>query len=158
MSRWRDVKQGRESCLKQKTKPLPQFTISSVPDRLKAFITDTFMILMPLMYIVFYLIMGSREEFAKHMLLGWIYIFIPHFFFILGFWFFKGQTPGYKAYNIKLVNKELQRPTLFQLILRYCIFFLSIFFPAGLLFCFMRKDKKNMHDIFSGTMPIKIEA
>jgi uncharacterized RDD family membrane protein YckC len=157
MSRWRDVKQGRDSGSKQKEKPL-HFTISSVPDRLKAFTTDTFMILMPLMYIVFYLIMGSREEFSAHKLLGWLYIFIPHFFIILGFWFFKSQTPGYKAYDIKLVTNELQKPSLLRLILRYIIFFLSCIFPAGLLFCFIRKDKKNLHDILSQTMPINIEG
>lgn len=155
MSRWRDVKQGKRQIKKEKS--LPQFHISTILSRIKAFITDSFMILMPLMYIVFYLIMGSREEFAAHKLLGWLYIFIPHFFIILGFWFFKSQTPGYKAYNIKLVTNTLQKPSLFQLTLRYVVFFVSFILPAGLLFCFIRKDKKNLHDILSQTMPIHIE-
>lgn len=157
MSRWRDVKQGRETHKIEKEKPLPTFTISRPLDRFKAFVTDSFMILMPLMYFVFYVVMGSREEFAENMLLGWLYIFVPHFLIVITLYKLKGQTPGYKQYDIKVVNTKIETPTLTQLILRYVIFTLSIFFPAGLFFCFMRKDKKNMHDILSGTIPVKVD-
>ena len=157
MSRWRDVKQGRKNETVRKEKSLPDFTISPILDRFKAFITDTFMILMPIMYFVFYIVMGSREEFSEHMLQGWFYIFIPHFIIVILFYMYKGQTPGYKQYGIKIVTSTLEKPTFLQLSLRYILFGLSFFFPAGLLFCFMRKDKKNMHDILSSTIPIHIE-
>ncbi len=156
MSRWRDIKQGKTSLKKEKKKSL-KFTISPPINRVKAFITDTFMLLMPLMYIVFYLIMGSREEFAQNMLMGWIYIFVPHFFLITGFWYFKGQTPGYKAYDIKLVNTQLKSPTVFQLIIRYFAFVLSTVLVAGLFLAIARKDKKTLHDLISGTMLIQVE-
>lgn len=154
MSRWRDVKHNKIA--KKEEKP-PTFIISPPVNRVKAFITDTFMLLMPLLYIVFYMIMGSREEFAENMLFGWIYIFVPHFLIIMSFWFFKSQTPGYKAYSIKLVDKNLKKPSLFQLTIRYFSFAISIILVAGLLFAIFRKDKRTLHDLVSGTMLIQID-
>jgi len=155
MSRWRDVKHNK---IVAKEEKIPSFAISPVVNRIKAFITDTFMLLMPLLYIVFYMVMGSREEFAENMLLGWIYTFVPHFLIIISFWFFKSQTPGYKAYDIKLVSKNLKKPSLFQLIVRYFAFALSTVLIAGLFFAIFRKDKKTLHDLISGTMPIQIDS
>ncbi len=157
MARWRDIKRGKIS-KKVKEIKLPPFTISPVVNRIKAFITDTFMLLMPLMYIVFYLVMGSREEFEEHMLLGWIYIFVPHFFIVITFWFFKSQTPGYKAYEIKLVDNKLQRPSLFKLVVRYFAFVLSTLLVGGLFLAIARKDKRTLHDLISGTMLIQLES
>ena len=157
MSRWRDVRRGkiRKKELKLET---PEFVVAPLVNRVKSFITDTFLLLMPLIYISFYLIMGSREEFAEHLLLGWASILVPHLLIIVGFWFFKSQTPGYKAYNIKLVDNNLQRPSVFQLIVRYFAFILSTFMFAGLILAIIRKDKRTLHDIISGTMLIQIEA
>lgn len=157
MSRWRDVRRGkiRKKELKLETS---EFVVAPLVNRVKSFITDTFLLLMPLIYISFYLIMGSREEFAEHLLLGWASILVPHLLIIVGFWFFKSQTPGYKAYNIKLVDNNLQRPSVFQLIVRYFAFILSTFMFAGLILAIIRKDKRTLHDIISGTMLIQIEA
>jgi len=154
MARWRDIKQGKTP---PKKLNIPSFIIAPLVYRVKAFITDTFMLLMPLMYVVFYLIMGSREEFAEHMIAGWMYIFVPHFFIIVGFWFVKGQTPGYKAYSIKLVDQNLQRPNLFKLLVRYFAFIPSAMLVFGLFLAITRKDKKTLHDLISGTMLIQIE-
>lgn len=154
--RWRDVRHGKVNEKKVKVKPLV-FTISPVMRRLKAFITDTFMILMPIVYFVFYAVMGSREEFSANMILGWLYIFVPHFFIIIGLWYFKGQTPGYKSQNMRLVDNNLQKPSLLKLIIRYFVFFISSLLVTGVILCLIRKDRKNLHDILSGTMPIQIE-
>jgi len=154
--RWRDVKHG--NIIQAKVKQIPlAFTIAPVFTRFKAFITDTFMILMPLMYFVFYVIMGSREEFSAEMILGWLYIFVPHFFIIMILWYFKGQTPGYKSQDIKIVDNNLQKPSVGKLLLRYIVFFLSAASITGIILCLFRKDKKNLHDLISGTMPITIE-
>lgn len=155
--RWRDVKHGKREPIKERKKPLASFTISPVLDRLKAFTIDTFMIMMPLMYLVFYVIMGSREEFSEQMLKGWLYIFVPHFFIIMIFYIFKSQTPGYKAYGIKLVTNTLEKPSFARLTVRYITFMLSALLVSGIILSLIRKDKKNLHDILSGTMPIKIE-
>jgi len=154
MSRWRDVRHNK--ILPKEKKPL-SFVISPPANRIKAFITDSFMLLMPILYLIFYVVMGSREEFAKHMLLGWIYILVPHFLIIIGFWYFKSQTPGYKAYDIKLVNNDLNKPTIIQLVIRYFTFLLSLLLVGSLFFAIFRKDKKALHDILSGTIPLQID-
>jgi uncharacterized RDD family membrane protein YckC len=97
--------------------------------------------------------MGSREEFRDHMLMVWIYIFIPHFFVVNAFLFFKGKTPGYKAYNIKLTNNKGEKPSLFSLTTRYIIFTISIIIPPLFLIMFFTKEKLGVHDILSGTIP-----
>jgi hypothetical protein len=75
-----------------------------ISKRLKAFIVDSFMLLMPIFYIVFYLVFGSRQGFAEHMVQGWLLVLTlllssPHSFFHA-----RGQTPGYKAYDIILID------------------------------------------------------
>jgi uncharacterized RDD family membrane protein YckC len=97
--------------------------------------------------------MGSRDVFRAHMLSGWFYILIPHFIIITLFLYIKGQTPGYKAYNIKLTDDKGRKPTLFSLIVRYIIFNISIIIPPFFLITFFTKDKLGIHDILSRTVP-----
>ncbi len=149
--RWRDTKKGKIRPKKETKIILP--LIAPIVNRVKAFLIDTFMIFMPLSYIVFYVIMGSREEFKFHMLTGWIYILIPHFIIITLFLWLKGQTPGYKAYNIKLVGLKHTKVTLLQIILRYIIFTLSLAFIPILFMPFFSKGKLALHDILSRTFP-----
>ena len=73
--RFRDVKQGRVTTPTQKSKKNSKS--STLPfatnfQKTKAAITDSFMLLMPIMYIVFYLVMGGREGFAEDKLMGWV--------------------------------------------------------------------------------------
>ena len=157
MARWRDVKQGniKNTPLKQKK----QNTITSscicsasLLDRFKAFITDTFMLTMPLMYIVFYFVMGSREEFALNRVLGWVYILVPHFVLIFSLWFFKQQTPGLKAYDLSIVDAYTgEKPSVVSLINRYIQTFISIFLILPMIFPFINKNKRTFQDLLSGT-------
>lgn len=154
MARFRDIKQGRgdKNNLNKTKTDISKFDIIPLLVRFKAFITDTFMITMPLMYIVFYLVMGSREEFATNKIVGWLYIFIPHFIIIITFWFYKQQTPGLKAYELSIIDTYTKdKPTLVALINRYIQTFLSILFILPLCIPFFRKDKKTLQDIVSGT-------
>ena len=93
--RFRDVKQGRVKKIK-KTKKSSNLKFAKNFSKIKAAITDSFMLLMPIMYIVFYLVMDGREGFAQHKLEGWIYILVP-FIIVQSLFMFKGdgQTHGY---------------------------------------------------------------
>ena len=150
--RWRDVKKGKID-LKDEAKK-PSFQSSPVLYRIKAFLTDSFMISMPIIYLVFYVVMGSREEFRAHMLQGWIYILIPHFLVTTGFLYIKNQTPGYKAYNLKLVTFKMQKPTFFQVAVRYIIFTLILAIFPLLFITFFNKNRYGLQDIISQTVPI----
>ncbi len=155
MARWRDVKKGKVQPPQSPKEPSP--TPAPIADRLKAFLTDTFMISMPIIYIVIYLVMGSREGFREHMGEGWLYIIIPHFLIVVALWSFKGQTPGMKAYEIKVVrwSDPNKLPNLFQSALRYIALPISILSIAGLLIALFRKDKQTLHDLISFTQTIK---
>ena len=76
--RFRDVKQGKgEESVIEEVSSTSKWNYASSGSKIKAFLTDSFMLVMPIMYVVFYLIMGGREGFAEHKALGWVYILVP---------------------------------------------------------------------------------
>ena len=151
--RFRDVKQGKaipEPVIK-KTKP-PANNYASVGLKIKAFLTDAFMLVMPIMYVVFYLVMDGREGFAEDMLMGWIYILIPLVAVQTIFMHLTGQTPGYRAYNITLIDENTkEKPSLFVILFRNLSAILSLFTLIGWALMFFRKDNKTLHDLLSAT-------
>jgi uncharacterized RDD family membrane protein YckC len=160
--RFRDVKQGKEQetkkekSKKSKIKKQDEVTLkwdyATTGKKVKAFLTDSFMLLMPIMYIVFYLLMGGREGFAEHKAMGWVYILIPLVIAQTIFMFKTGQTPGYRAYNITLIDdKTGEKPSLFLITFRNLSAILSLFSFFGWIMMFFRKDHKTLHDLLSGT-------
>lgn len=125
-------------------------------EKAKAFITDNFLLLMPIAYIVFYLIMGGREEFRSNMSSGWIMIFTPLVIIQSIFLAKNGQTPGYKAYNIILLDETTkQKPTFLVSLFRSFCAILSFATIFGWLMMFARKDRKTLHDLLSNTAVYK---
>jgi len=159
--RFRDVKQKKAPPkeLERAQSSLAQsLAYASIGSKSKAFITDLFMLLMPIMYSVAYLMMGSLEEFSKHKAEGWFSILIPNFIIVFLFFWRSGQTPGCKAYNLRLVdNKTGSKAHPLAIALRYFFEILSIVTLAGLLLAFFRKDRKCLHDLLSGTALIEIQ-
>lgn len=153
MPRWRDVKHKKVNKKADEEKEVIRY--AKIPDRIKAFLTDTFMITMPILYIVIYLIMGSREEFRAHMGKGWLYIVIFHYIIVVSLWIFKSQTPGMKAYDIKIVSKNLKKINIIQATIRYFLMPISILSIIGLLIAFFRKDRQTLHDILSFTLMVE---
>jgi len=114
------------------------------------------MLLMPIMYIVFYLVMDGREGFATHKALGWFYILIPLVIVQTIFMVKTGQTPGYRAYNIEVIDDATgKRPTPFLILFRNLSAILSMATLFGWMLMFFRKDNKNLHDLLSGTAIVK---
>lgn len=153
--RWRDAKKGvpNKGTSKQ---PKNILAFSSRLSRTKAIIIDSFMIVMPILYIVFYAIFGSREAFGSHLLEGWLYILVSHGLITIAFLFFKGQTPGMKAYSLKLVNVVTRdNATLSQLFFRYLLFIVTTVSLFGLLAPFFRNDKQTFYDVLSRTAIIE---
>ncbi len=154
MPRWREVK--HKKIKKEQTKEIIKY--AKISDRLKAFLTDTFMITMPILYIVIYLIMGSREEFRAHMAKGWLYIVVFHYISVMLLWIFKAQTPGMKAYGIKIVSKNLKKISFLQATIRYFLMPISILSIVGVLIAFFRKDRQTLHDLLSFTLLIEQDS
>jgi len=151
--RFRAVKQGKIKAEIPRVKPKStDENYASVGMKIKAFLTDAFMLLMPIMYVVFYLIMDGREGFAEHKLLGWFYILIPLVIIQTIFMHKTGQTPGYRAYNITLIDENTkEKPTLFIILFRNLASILSLFTILGWALMFFRKDNKTLHDLLSAT-------
>lgn len=153
MARWRDVRKGKI----EKPQDLQNTTEKNICDAplmagFKAFVTDSFMLMMPLMYIIFYFVMGSREAFAADKLHGWLYIFIPHLIIVVSFWYFKAQTPGMKAYEIAIVNTQsCEKPFVFQFVTRYMFITISILLILPLFVPYLNKRRRTLWDILSGT-------
>ena len=157
MAKWRDVKNNRvqvEKSIKTNIKS-PKSDLASLGSRLKAFLLDTFLITTPILYIVIYLVMGSGEDFAQNRSLGWGIIFAVHASIILIFWLKNGQTPGLKAYDIKLVDAlSKQRVSFIQVLIRYISTLFAVVSIFLLFFPFFNKDKKTFQDLFSNTIII----
>ena len=146
--------------------------------RFKAFIIDMFMIMMPIMYVMTYVIFGSKEQYASSLSAPWISMCLYAVIIIL-FWYFKHQTPGMKAYNLVLlknsdtpnhisninkkekinetttINKQPKqqyaRVSFLYCVYRYLLFIATFVFFALLLVSFFRKDKKTIYDLLSQT-------
>jgi len=158
MAKWRDVKQNRileNKSNESKNKKLPKSNLASIPSRLKAFLTDTFLITTPILYIVIYLIMGSGEAFSENRSLGWGIIFAIHSTIILVFWLKNGQTPGLRAYELKLVdNISRERVSVIQVLIRYVTTLFAVVSIFLLFTPFFNKEKKTFQDILSNTIII----
>lgn len=160
--RFRDIKKGKVEPTSPKEKKKididNSYDYASVGQKVKAFLTDAFMLVMPIMYIVFYLAMGSREEFRDNMLMGWIYILIPLVIVQTIFIYKSGQTPGYRAYNITLIdNTTKQIPSLGVVLFRNLSAVLSLLTILGWAVMFFRKDNRNLHDLLSATTVVNIK-
>lgn len=152
MAKWRDIKQGKvESKEEEVNTSSNTLPIAPLSARLKAFLTDTFLITTPIFYLVIYFIMGSGEAFAQDRTTGWLLILFMHSIVILFFWAVKSQTPGMKAYSVKLVNHDQQRPNFIQVLIRYVATLFCVISLILMLIPFFRKDKRTFQDIFSHT-------
>jgi len=156
--RFRDVKQGKttteKSVAEKKVKKIEEKFSHYAPVglKIKAFLTDAFMLLMPIMYVVFYLVMDGREGFAQEKFLGWVYILVPLIIAQTLFMYFTGQTPGYRAYGITLIDEQTkEKPSFFIVLFRNVSAVLSLFTILGWALMFFRKDNKNLHDLLSAT-------
>ena len=154
--RWRDVKQNKIKLKEPEYSSKQTFPYATNADKIKAFITDSFLLAMPIFYAVIYAIFGGREAFASNMVLGWLYILGPLGIIIILFYFISGQTPGMKAYDIKVINNNTgEKPNVLLATLRFFFFNIILFSFIGLFYSFFRKDHRGIHDLLSGTSVIK---
>ncbi|CAA6798619.1 MAG: Putative integral membrane protein [uncultured Sulfurovum sp.] len=152
--RFRDTKQKRETKINTVEKPLIPFATSGI--KAKAFLTDVFMLLMPLFYLSIYVVFDGLEDVSVHRVEAWAYAMVP-FLLILTIFMFKdeGRTPGARAQSLKVIDfHTLGKPSLFSIVFRNFSLLFSIFIPIFWLIPFFRKDKRMLHDFLSATCVI----
>jgi uncharacterized RDD family membrane protein YckC len=154
MARWRDIKNKKQKTNKTEANPIQDIQYAPILTKIKSFITDMFMLMMPLSYFTTYFILDGKNDFQSNELARWG---VSLMFGIVNmiFWSKTGQTPGYKAYEIKIVDsKTMQNITFFQGIIRYMVFIISYSLLIGMVVPFFTKNRQSLHDILSGTCVI----
>ena len=142
--------------------------------RLKAFVTDIFMIGLPVALVI--MVAFGYEETKSAGALDLIVqdkaalehkpnplASITQVLLIMGvhvlLWRRDGQTPGKKFAQIRVVDaKTLQRASYGKLCLRFLGYFLSFVTIIGFFLLFLRKDKRTLHDLLSGTAVVYVES
>lgn len=111
------------------------------------------MITMPILYIIIYLVMGSREGFRDHLAQGWLYIIAIHLSIVVLLWRLKRQTPGMKAYELYLVDpiSPNEKPGWAKCLIRYVMMQTAILSIIGLFIPFLLKSRETLQDLVSGT-------
>ncbi|QDM02148.1 RDD family protein [Aliarcobacter butzleri] len=152
-----NVKHKKNSSLENTTTEDSLIICASIPSRIKAFIVDMFMIMMPLAYLTTYIFMDGKDDFQGSQEARWT-LSLTYGLIIIIFWIAKGQTPGLKAYSLKLLNeKTKEKISLPKAILRYIAFLFSSMTIILTFLPFLRKDKKTFQDLVSGTIVIDID-
>ena len=125
-------------------------------DRVKAFITDLFMIYTPILYAITYVVLGNKEAF-QHSFWGPFSAVVLYGIIYALFLAKTGQTPGKKAYRIKVVDADtLQNISLLRALVRFVAFLFDATILIGLFFPFYNKQKKALHDIIANTIEIEV--
>lgn len=150
--RFRNIK---HNSAKKHNPPEKKARYAKVPERIKAFITDMFMIYVPILYIITYLVMDGKDDFLSSDLAPLVAVIIYGVIYTI-FLNRRGQTPGKKAYAIKIVDsKSGENLSLSRAFCRYVLFLFTAFSILGLLLPFYRKDNKTLHDLICGSVVIK---
>ena len=127
-------------------------------DRLVAFITDMFMINMPILYITTYFVLGSKEAFLENHIAIFVCVILFGIITSLSF-AVSGQTPGYRYARIKLVQEgaDIQKPSFLVAFLRYLLWIFSMACVVGVLLALFRKDSKTLYDLVCHTKVVSLE-
>ncbi|MDQ1339865.1 MAG: hypothetical protein QG567_1021 [Campylobacterota bacterium] len=150
--RFRNIKKNAKTA---DIKESPKYIYAPYAKRVKAFITDMFMIYAPILYIIAYVVMSGKDDFQSSQLapLAGVTIYALVYAILLSKF---GQTPGKKAYDIKVVDdKSGKYIGFFRAIFRFFLFLFTATTLLGLFLPFYRKDKKALHDLICKTIVVE---
>lgn len=147
--RWRDVK--NKNIEKPPNKEDLGPNVAPTVLRIKAFIVDIFMIYIPILYVTAYIVLDGKDDFLSNETAIFVDVFLFGLILIV-FWVAKGQSPGYKAYDLHVIDtRTKKKPLFFRALMRYICFLLSGATFLGLFVVFFRKDRMHLHDLLSNT-------
>jgi len=155
--RFRKLKKQSKQNNSHKSENKTKYLYANYPDKIKALITDMFMIYAPILYLIAYVVMDGKDAFQSSQIAPFIGVSLYAIVYSILISKF-GQTPGKKAYDIKVVDdKTGENISIFRAFCRFVAFLFSATILFGLLIPFYRKDKKSLHDMFCSTIEIKIK-
>lgn len=152
-NRWRDVRQGRIAPEIPESAPVDSRLGAPYITRVKAQIVDTFMLYMPLLYFITYVVIGQAAEFRESQ---WAPLLAVTLYGVISaiLTSFLGQTPGHKAYKIKVVNAKGERLGFWLALWRFGLFLFSACLLFGIALPFLRREQSTLHDWILGTRVI----
>ncbi len=150
MARWRNIKNSPKitnSQMKDENIKIPSFW-----QRLKAFLIDFFMIYVPLIYFFGYVVFDGKDDFNSNELAPFLVVLVYGLITVI-FWVKNGQTPGKKAFEMRVVDAKTHKLISFpKAVFRFIMFLFSATILIGVIMPLMRKDKKALHDLISATV------
>jgi uncharacterized RDD family membrane protein YckC len=150
--RFRNIKKNAKTA---ETKESPKYAYAPYAKRVKAFITDMFMIYAPILYVIAYVVMSGKDDFQSSNVAPFIGVTLYGFIYAILLSKF-GQTPGKKAYEIKVVDdKSGEYISFFRALFRFFAFLFSATTLLGLFLPFYRRDKKALHDLICKTIVVE---
>lgn len=165
--RWRTLKTIKQSS-PQKT---PSVNYASFAPRALAFLTDIFMIGLPISLILMSVfgydqmhtagavdVITNNQEALKNPPNPYSSILQVLLFMLITveLWHRYAQTPGKKLAHIRVVDaKTLKSASYWKLSLRFIGYFFSLISIIGFFIGIFRNDKRCLHDLLSGTAVIR---
>lgn len=132
--------------------------LAHTSNKIKAFIIDSFLIYVPILYIGGYVVMDGADQFRDSLFAPFFAVTIFGVIISL-FHSLKSQTPGYRAYNMKVVELKSKKSISFvRAFFRFYIMLFSMGFIIGMIIPFLRKDRRSLHDILTKTIVIKEDS
>lgn len=155
--RFRKLKQQSKKIKQIKEELKVKVHYARYVDRIKAFITDMFMIYAPILYIITYVFMGGKDDFQSSQFAPLVGVTI--YGIIYAILLSKlGQTPGKKAYVMKVVDVDTKENIgFFRAFIRFVAFLFSATIFLGLIVPFYRKDNRALHDLICNTVVISTQ-
>lgn len=123
-------------------------------DRFKAQVVDTFMIYMPILYFITYVIVGSADAFRDSVWAPLLCV-VLYGVIVSIFMSFGGQTPGKRAYEIIIQRDDNKDITFVFALTRFFLFLVSGFLIFGIFMPLFREDRKSLHDLILRTRVCK---
>ena len=165
--RWRTLKKMQQSS----SNKLPIVDYSPFAPRALAFLTDIFMIGLPVSLILMSIfgydqmhtagavdVITNNQEALRNRPNPLSSLLQIVFFMVITveLWHRYTQTPGKKLTGIRVVDaKTLRTAPYWKLVLRFIGYFFSLISVIGFLIGFFRNDKRCLHDLISGTAVIR---
>jgi uncharacterized RDD family membrane protein YckC len=168
--RWRNIKQGKNAQnTTEKTVIYAGFW-----SRVLGFVTDIFMIGLPVSLLIMMTFGYDQVKSAGAMDVilqtekaatqapdptGSIVQVLLSLAIYVIFWRISGQTPGKKMARTVVVDaKTLERASWHKLVIRFIGYLISMITLIGFFVGLLRKDKRTLHDLISGTAVIRETA
>lgn len=167
--RWREIKHRKPEKKIRETAPV---RYAGFKERAMAFVTDVFMIGIPITLIIMLAfghdqvmnsaggadVLMNPAEARKHApnpVASIIQMVLYGTVFVL-FWHKSGQTPGKKMMHLKVVDARTFRTASWdRLVVRFFGYFISFVSLFGFFIGLMRRDRRALHDLISGTAVIE---